>query len=92
VETDHITITNILRIPRNGTKNQLGTVITVLGLEVDTDHFTLRVPEEKMGRAFRATFAQKEMEALASFLGFCAQAVQLGRHMRTIWTFVASYP
>jgi hypothetical protein len=101
IETNYISITNMLGIPRNDTKNQLGTVITVLGLEVDTDHFTLRVPEEKMRRAFLAasrslqqdSITRKEMEALAGFLGFCAPAVQLGRlHMRTIWTFVASYP
>jgi hypothetical protein len=101
METDYITITNLLGIPRNDTKNQLGTVITVLGLEVDTNNFTLRVPEDKMKKAFHATsrlhqqdsITRKEMENLAGFLSFCAPAVQLGRlHMRTIWTFVASYP
>jgi len=101
METDYIAITDILGIPRNDKKNQSGSIISVLGLEIDTNLFTLRVPEDKMERAFKATsqalqqesITLKEIEALAGFLGFCAPAVQLGRlHLRTIWSFVASYP
>ena len=101
MEADYITITDVLGIPRNVKKDQSGSVITVLGLEVDTNLFTLWVPDDKMERAFKATshalqqesITRKEIEALAGFLGFCAPAVQLGRlHLRTIWTFIASYP
>ena len=101
METDYIAITDILGIPRNDKKNQSGSIISVLGLEIDTNLFTLRVPEDKMERAFKATsqalqqesITLKEIEALAGFLGFCAPEVQLGHlHLRTIRSFVASYP
>ena len=76
-------ITDILGIPRNESKDQLGTVLTVLGLEVDTNLFTLWVPEDKLTQAYKATaqalsldsITRKEIEIVAGFLGFCAPAV-----------------
>ena len=41
MNTEYKKITDILSIPRNESKDQLGTVLTVLGLEVDTNLFTL---------------------------------------------------
>ena len=73
----------------------------MLGLEIDTNLFTLQVPEDKIERAFKATalalkqesITLKEIETLADFLDFYAPAVQLGRlHLHTIWNFIASYP
>ena len=93
METDYIAITDILGISWNDKKNQSGSIISVLGLEIDTNLFTLRVPEDKMERAFKATsqalqqesITLKEIEALAGFLSFCALTVQLGYlHLRTI--------
>ena len=55
METDYITITDILGIPRKNNKNKLGSIISVLGLEIDSNLFTLQVPEDKMKRAFKAT-------------------------------------
>jgi reverse transcriptase-like protein len=101
INAEYIEITNILGIPRNDSKDRVGTVLTVLGLEIDTNLFTLRVPEEKLLQAYKATakaldqdsITLNEIQSTAGFLGFCAPAVQLGRlHMRTIWTFVASFP
>jgi len=76
-------ITDILGIPRNESKDQLGTVLTVLGLEVDTNLFTLWVPEDKLAQAYKATaqalsldsITRKEIEIVVGFLGFCAPAV-----------------
>ena len=101
INTEYKKITDILGISRNQSKDQLGTVLTVLGLEVDTNLFTLQVPEDKLAQAYKATaqtlsldsITRKEIEIVAGFLGFCAPVVQLGRlHLHTIWTFIASFP
>ena len=55
METDYIAIADILGIPRNDKKNQSGSIISVLGLEIDTNLFTLQVLEDKIKRAFKAT-------------------------------------
>jgi hypothetical protein len=52
INAEYIKITNILGIPRNDSKDQVGTVLTVLGLEIDTNLFTLRVPEDKLLQAY----------------------------------------
>lgn len=61
----------------------------------------MRVPKDKLKRAIASTgkalkqghLTKKEAQSLAGFLSFCSQAVQLGWvHMRSIWTFVASFP
>ena len=97
----YIQITDILGIPHNESKDQLGTVLPVLGLEIDSNLFTLCVPKDKLAQSHKATsqalcqssITRKEIESVAGFLGFCAPAVQLGRlHLRTIWKFIASFP
>jgi hypothetical protein len=48
---DYIASTNLLGIPRDDSKDQHGTVLGVLGYEVDTNTFTLRVPRNKLIKA-----------------------------------------
>ena len=51
----YIQITDILGIPRNESKDQLGTVLPVLGLEIDLNLFTLCVPKDKLAQSHKAT-------------------------------------
>lgn len=97
----YIAITDLLGIPRNDSKDECGTVVAVLGYEVDTSTFTLRVPYPKLVEAYRTTadilgkasISLYEAESLAGFLGFCAPAVKLGRvFMRSLWSFIAAMP
>jgi hypothetical protein len=85
--SDYIAITDLLGIPRNEKKDECGTIVSVLGCEVDTSTFTLRVPQLKLTEACKTTadilekpsISLYEAESLAGFLGFCAPAVRLGR-------------
>ena len=93
-------MTDLLGFPQNDPKDQCGTVIPILGYEVDTNEFILRVPANKLQEAYRATAQALEKESLnlmeadylAGFLGFSAPAVQLGRvFLRQLWSFIASF-
>lgn len=101
MSNEYIRLTDALGIPRNESKDEAGTKVTVLGLEVDTDKFVLRVPKDKVLRAAATTSAalkhnsmsMLEVQSLAGFLSFCAPAVQLGWvFMRRIWDFAAQFP
>ena len=84
---DYIDITNLLGIPRNDSKDQYSTILSVLGYEIDTNTFTLQVPYNKLTEArnitaqalSKASLDLSKVDSLAGFLGFCAPAVQLGR-------------
>ena len=84
---DYIEVTDLLGIPRKDSKDICGTVLPVLGYEVDTSTFTLRVPDDKLVEArdaaaqslSKTSLSLSEAQSLAGFLGFCAPAVQLGR-------------
>ena len=98
---NYIDVTDLLGIPRNDKKDQCGTALTVLGYEIDTNTFILRVPRDKLSKAYNSTLQAlskpslnlHEAESLAGFLGFCAPAVQLGRvFLRSLWSFTAAYP
>lgn len=94
-------LTDCLGIPRNESKDAEGTIVSVLGIELDTNLFTARLPEKKLHRAIEATKAAliqqsltlREAQSLTGFLSFCARAVRLGWvFMRSLWDFIASYP
>jgi hypothetical protein len=90
MSNEYIRLTDALGIPRNESKDEAGTKVTVLGLEIDTDEFVLRVPKDKVLRAAATTstaleynsISMLEAQSLAGFLSFCAPAVQLG------WVFM----
>lgn len=99
--SDYVAITNLLGIPRNDKKDECGTIVSILGYEVDTTIFTLRVSHPKLIEASKVTtdilgrssISLYEAESIAGFLGFCAPAVRLGRvFLRTLWSFIAAIP
>lgn len=96
-------LTDILGIPRNESKNLEGSIIPILGIEVDTNSFTASLPQEKLDQAkVRTTkiltdlsdsVAFFDIQSLVGFLSFCSQAVRLGRvFMRRLWDFVHQFP
>ena len=94
-------LTDILGIPRNDSKDAEGTTATVFGLEVDTINSLIRLPADKLEKARiittkalnETTISLGDMQSIAGFLSFCAQAVKLGRvFLRLFWNFIASFP
>lgn len=67
----------------------MGTVLPILGIEVDTHLFTARLPLDKLEQAKIRTstilthesgsVSFYDMQSLVGFLSFCSQAVCLGR-------------
>ena len=41
---DYINLTDVLRVPQNNEKDAHSTIVTVLGYEIDTNHFILQLP------------------------------------------------
>jgi hypothetical protein len=98
---EYIAVTDLLGLPRNDSKNECGMVVPVLGYEIDTRIFILRIPADKLAKAHSATsqfllknsISLHETDSLAGFLGFCAPAVRLGRvFLRSLWSFSAAFP
>ena len=94
-------LTDCLGIPHQNTKDCMGTIISVFGIEIDTTFFVARIPPEKQQKAKDATgnalckesFTLHEAQSLTGFLSFCAQVICLGWvFMRKLWNFVAFYP
>ena len=101
IDHEYITLTSALGIPRNDSKDYRGTVVEVLGIEVDTILFEARLPPEKLRRALALSAAAldssaltlNEAETLAGFLSFCSQVVRLGRAFTSsLWEFIAAFP
>ena len=99
--TGYKLLTDCLGIPRQDAKDCMGTVVSVFGIEIDTNLFVARVPADKQQKARDATgnalskesLTLHEAQSLTGFLSFCAQVVRLGWvFMRKLWDFVASYP
>jgi Reverse transcriptase (RNA-dependent DNA polymerase)/RNase H-like domain found in reverse transcriptase len=98
---DYIVLTDLLGIPRNDKKDELGQKVTVLGYLIDTAKMEARLPLDKLERARQAaakattagSISLVDIQSLAGFLSFCSPVVRLGWvFMRRIWTFIASYP
>ena len=101
VDRKYRTLTDVLGIPRNDSKDCQGTVIEVLGIELDTNLFKARLPPEKLRRAIAASAAAlesgsltlSEADSLAGFLSFCSQVIRLGRaFMSSLWEFISAFP
>jgi hypothetical protein len=98
---DYKALTDLLGIPRNDKKDELGQKVTVLGYLIDTTRMEARLPLDKLERARQAaakaitagSISLVDIQFLAEFLSFCSPVVRLGWvFMRRIWTFIASYP
>ena len=94
-------LTDVLGIPRNDAKDYQGTVVEVLGIELNTNLFEARLPPEKLCRATAlsaaalesGTLTLHEADTLAGFLSFCSQVVRLGRaFMSSLWDFILVFP
>ena len=94
-------LTDLLGVPRNDRKDAEGTTIIVLGIEIDTNLFIARLPEEKLHRARALTtrilsqqaVSLSELQSLAGLLSFAAKVVRLGWvFMRQLWNFEMAFP
>ncbi|KAJ5874993.1 uncharacterized protein N7529_003423 [Penicillium soppii] len=94
-------VTDYLRIPRNTKKDQQGTCITVLGIQIDSIAIEARLPPEKLCRATldaaaalnAASLSLKQAERLTGLLAFCSRVVRLGRtRLQSLYTFQAAFP
>jgi hypothetical protein len=95
---DHLTDT--LGIPRNPAKDEAGTSIVALGIEIDTLRLEARLPLSKAQRATDAAastllqhlVSMKDLERLAGFLTHCAAVVRLGRpRLRALYSDIAAF-
>jgi hypothetical protein len=79
--------TDDLGIPRKDSKDELGTAVTVLGLEIDTIALEVRLPQDKVQRlqatVERLLHSRKaslhDIESLAGLQSFCARGIRLAR-------------
>ena len=94
-------VTDYLRIPRNSKKDEQGTCVTVLGIQIDSIAMEARLPPEKLCRATldaaaaldAASLSLKQTESLTGLLAFCSRVVRLGRtRLQSLYTFQAAFP
>ncbi|KAJ5400295.1 hypothetical protein N7465_010784 [Penicillium sp. CMV-2018d] len=94
-------VTDYLRIPRNTKKDQQGTCVTVLGIQMDSIAMEARLPPEKLCRATldaaaalnAASVSLKQTKRLTGLFAFCSRVVRLGRtRLQSLYTFQAAFP
>ncbi|KAJ5778452.1 hypothetical protein N7520_001698 [Penicillium odoratum] len=94
-------VTDYLRIPRNTKKDQQGTCVTVLGIQIDSIAMEARLPPEKLCSATldaatcltAVSLSLKQTERLAGLLAFCSRVVRLGRtRLQSLYSFQAAFP
>lgn len=99
--TQYVTLTDVLGIPRQESKDKTGTVVSVFGIQIDTNSFIASLPSDKITKAIEVTaralhqqsLLLKDAQKLTGYLSFCAKVVKLGWvFMRPLWTFTAEYP
>ncbi|KAJ3453583.1 hypothetical protein MRS44_017830 [Fusarium solani] len=94
-------VTDRLGIPRNTKKDEQGTCVAVLGIQIDSIAMEARLPPEKLCRATldaaaalnAASLSLKQTESLTGLLAFCSRVVRLGRtRLQALYTFQAAFP
>ena len=99
-DLDYIQLTDALGIPRNDRKDCCGTVIEVLGIEIDTIRFMARLSPQKLQKALTETttalsrgwLTRREAQKLAGYLSYCCKVVRLGRtFLSSAWEFLSSF-
>lgn len=94
-------VTDRLGIPRNTKKDEQGTCVAVLGIQIDSIAMEARLPPEKLCRATldaaaalnAASLSLKQTESLTGLLAFCSRVVRLGRtRLQSLYTFQAAFP
>ena len=101
INHEYRSLTDVLGIPRNESKDYEGTVVEVLEIEIDSNLFEARLPTKKLRRALSSaaaalkadTLSLHETDTLAGFLSFYNRVVRLGRvFMSSIWEFISAFP
>lgn len=95
--------TSVLRflgmIP-NGSKDQQGTTVEILGVEIDTLRMEARLSQKRIEEAHAkvkealtwSTISLRDTQSLGGFLSFCAAVVQLGRtFLCSLWELIAAF-
>ena len=99
--TVNIPLTDTLGMPRNVSKDAAGTVVSVLGVEIDTTLLQARVPRDKLARASSeaASLLQldrvslKALQRVIGFLQHCSMVIRLGRAcLQSLYSDLASFP
>jgi hypothetical protein len=83
----YVPLTDALGIPRNASKDDAGTVVVVLGVEIDTTLLQARLSPAKLERAAStasstlqlARVTQKALQRVLGLLQHCSMVVRLGR-------------
>jgi hypothetical protein len=97
-QKEYSSLTAILGIPENTSKDIASTTVTVLGITIDTVLLQARLPPEKLQKALQLTrnallrkkLSLQEAESLSGFLTWCAAVVTIGNlFLRHLWSFVA---
>jgi hypothetical protein len=100
-EQDYHRLTALLGIPENNSKDVTGTIVTVLGIEIDTNMLVARLPTDKLAKARdltshalrKASLSLVELQSLAGFLAWCAEVTRLGHiYLHHIWDFERTFP
>lgn len=93
-------LTSYLGLPQNKAKDDEGTCVEVLGIEIDTITMSAQLSAKKITKAAalvaatltRGTLTLHEAQQLAGFLSFCSTVVRLGRtFLASIWRFISSF-
>lgn len=99
--TIYIPLTDALGIPRNDSKDAAGTVVSVLGVEIDTSLLQARMPRDKLARASSEAasllqldrVSHKALQRVVGFLQHCSMVIRLGRaRLQSLYIDLASFP
>ena len=94
-------LTDALGIPRNDSKDAAGTLVVVLGVEIDTTLLQARIPHDKLARAASeaASLLQsvrvsyKALQRVIGFLQHCSKVIRLGRpRLQSLYSDLSSFP
>jgi hypothetical protein len=97
---DYIWLTTLLGIPRQTSKDEVGCIVPLLGVLIDTNRIEACLPEEKLTKAREVTahaLSQESLsletaQSLAGFLSFCCQVVPLGQvYIHEFWVFIQQF-
>ena len=96
----YIPLTDALGTPRNGSKDAAGTLITVLGVEIDITLLQARIPQDKLVPAASkdtlllqsACVSYKALQCVIGFLQHCLKVVCLGRaRLQSLYSDLSSF-
>jgi hypothetical protein len=101
LELDYHALTDLLGILENTKKDAFGTIVTTLGITLNTNNFQASLLAEKITKAIKltaATLAKRcitllEVQTIGGYLSWCLEVVRLGKvYLHHIWQFLASFP